>query len=294
MSKNKEINIFNLSFLDLLTGALGGVIIVFLCLSVIPHHDEDYPRIDREKAEKQLEYMDSIRENVSSIDGVVKGKNALTGSEVAGLRELAEGGAKEVKALENIMVQFQNVIHSLIARIERLKDALIKLKNKKSTTEKEIDKLEKMIDENRMITVMLQWYGKQDFDLTIYAENASQGKRVFRADLFAMDLTDRRFGEFTETSDKGPGMELFFVQNPPPGNYQIWVTLPNVRGDTNPPEFELILFNSGVFHECKMNYADTRKSILKVDGTPVSGIHVMDVKVDDHGYPKVKKYSCGN
>lgn len=291
----KEINIFNMSFLDLLSGALGGVLIIFLALSTRSVHDADYPTMAKEKTNQQLESIRKIRENRNSVEGALTGKSSLTQAEADRFGNLAKEGSGEVGKLEKYINEFQNLIARTVAEVARLNDQKIRTEGAKAAAEQKLKDTKEAIDKNRFITAILQWHGKQNLDLMAFIPNAPETEKRKDADLCRMSRcgNDARYGGMSEPILQGPGMEVFSVENPKSGTYQIWAFLENANGETADLSATVTVFYSGSYRECKVTFGQSAMTALTLPGGQVKqGIHVMDLVVKDRGFITRQAHVC--
>ncbi len=111
-ARNREINIFNMSLLDILCGALGAF--CFMMLSLLPYYrtpGEDI-RINEEQ-KKLLESVQDIKDLAERL------KNAKS---VEDLSELVKQLQEKILALENEIKQLQGRVNSLLAENDELKN----------------------------------------------------------------------------------------------------------------------------------------------------------------------------
>ncbi len=154
----KEINVFNVSFLDLLSGALGAVLILFI---VIPKMDAKI-----EQQLQELEAIKSLKVDVQSIQSMMQKldqsvpqdemekvlarlKSTVPQAEFDKISEdfnkKFEVFANEKKELEQQMQKVQTVIASLEQEIKKVQTELGKCDQKRTELKKETAELKKQI-----------------------------------------------------------------------------------------------------------------------------------------------------
>lgn len=145
----KEINVFNVSFLDLLSGALGAVLILFI---IIPKLTGDI-----KLALKELEEIKELKINVTQIEDMLETlKRSVPAAELAKVE-------KQFDDLESKIKELSTTIESLDSEIKRLQDKLAecdqqrtKLREKVKELEKQIEDLKNQLDNNGTLVQQLE------------------------------------------------------------------------------------------------------------------------------------------
>ena len=114
---NREVNIFNMSLLDILCGALGAF--CFMMLSLLPYYRPRAIEVSREQKEL-LDELQKIKDLSERL------KSASTAED---LTELVEQLKKQIAALEARIKQLQGQVNALSAENEDLKARVAKLED---------------------------------------------------------------------------------------------------------------------------------------------------------------------
>lgn len=115
--RNREVNIFNMSLLDILCGALGAF--CFMMLSLLPYYRPPGKEISISKQEKEL--LDEVQKIKDLAERL---KNTSTAEDQ---RELVELLRKEIVRLENEIKKMQGQLNALYAENEELRTRVAKL-----------------------------------------------------------------------------------------------------------------------------------------------------------------------
>jgi hypothetical protein len=173
-SRNREINIFNMSLLDILCGALGAF--CFLMLALLPYYrppGEDYKKITEEQ-QKILEEVQDIKDLAERL------KNTTN---VEDLRDLVEQLKKQILVLENQIKKLQGQLNALFAENTQLKERIDDLEKEKedllarlemARMEKERLEMEKMQLEQEKQKLERQLYNKNAWVVAVNAADPGQ------------------------------------------------------------------------------------------------------------------------
>jgi len=171
----REINVFNVSFLDLLSGALGAVLILFI---VIPKLTGDIKiklqeleqiqelKVDIQKIEnmmvqlkesvpedtfKELESrMDKLGKTISALEAEIKSvqsKLAECDAQRSKLKDQVKTLKKQVVDLEDRLKDNDKIVQQLQSEIEELRKQLEQVKSEKQAIESQVTTLEGTISE---------------------------------------------------------------------------------------------------------------------------------------------------
>lgn len=126
----KEINIFGTSFLDLLSGALAAVIILFI---VVPKGVQEDPELV-----KQVQELKTVTNDVK--EAIEKIKNSVP-------KEVFEKIKNEIETANKKLNELNNRIEKLEEDIKKVSSENIALKDKVKKQQEEIDKLKQQIED---------------------------------------------------------------------------------------------------------------------------------------------------
>lgn len=157
--KNREINIFNMSMLDVLTGALGAF--VFLMLSFVPYYNivqqNNLTPSEKDKANEQLkddleDLQEKKKELEEKVDQLVEqlkmvSKGDVTAEELAKLQEEIDKLRKEIDKLKARIVTLEAENDDLRDKITALKAEISELEDQITALRAEIQQLRDRIKE---------------------------------------------------------------------------------------------------------------------------------------------------
>lgn len=145
-ARNREINIFNMSLLDILCGALGAF--CFMMLSLLPYYRT--PGEDIRISEEQKKLLESVQDIKDIAERL---KNAKS---IEDLSELVKELQEKILALENEIKQLQGQVNSLLAERDELKQQVQKLEEEKQKLAAENQRLamenEQLFARNEQLT----------------------------------------------------------------------------------------------------------------------------------------------
>src|SRR5258708_4188952 len=200
--RNREINIFNMSLLDVLCGALGAF--CFLMLVLFPFYSQD--------------------KGSAKAPDVPNGVDPKTFEEAKG----------RIKELEDVLKKFQDYAGQADAQHKRLEAENRQLQNDLKAAQDRNDQLEMR---NPLLTMGRFTLGDSDF-VQVYVEDdrtTVKGGKSEKVD--PTKIQDSRFnGDFVAYAE-GAGMSYFLVRDSPIGEYRVFLKIikhkpsdPAIRG----------------------------------------------------------------
>lgn len=226
----KEINIFGASFLDLLSGALGAVIILFIIVPKMTQENID--AIEKvKKIESVIENIDTTIEEI--INMIPKEEYELIKEQFDNLKDKVNQLTEEIAELEQeiIKVQQENVqlkedlkdkdkmIAELQAELERLREKL----NQEEEKNKAINNVEQTLGVFAKFGIIASW-DELDTDVDMGVQNFNNGEQVWRMHanknwgILGQDVRER-------VDDGEQHFELFYVPEIKDGVYTAWVNI---------------------------------------------------------------------
>lgn len=214
MARN-DINIFGTSFLDLLSGALAAVIILFIIV----------PKMSSEQ-QNALEELEQLDVQVTDLHDLIA--------------QIQNSVPQEVyDQIERQMEELQNTISTLTERVESLQGQLSECREENESLQRQIEQLEQEIQQlsdqsgqgisdgkvfgiDAELGVVCIW--PENVDVDLHVVNLSSGNECnyrHTATSFGnlnMDIMER-------TEDNDDRYELFYQEHIVPGRYQIYVEL---------------------------------------------------------------------
>lgn len=240
----KEINIFGTSFLDLLSGALAAVIILFIVVPKMSSKQQD--------ALEEIERLNIQVENLSDLmqqleNSVPQEVYEQIQQQIDDLRNVISNLTEQVENLQSQLAAAQNENERLRAEVEQLRDAQQQseqLRQDNQRLQERIRELERQAQQrsqndrgvsdgkvfgmNAQLGVVCVWSENADVDL--YVKDLNSGMICF----FGKKNTP--FGNLNEDirsreSSDDDRYELFYQSRIIPGRYQIFVNI--FTEDTN-------------------------------------------------------------
>lgn len=282
--KNREINVFNTSAIDLFASAMG--VFILLMIITIPYytktdHSPQIPVVDKEEYDRLADQIADLNREMASIQ---REKNALD-EVILGLRnQLSE--ALSVKVEEPQTQPQRDIVPSLQARIRELELEIEAQKNKQQNlveaeekTAGLIDRVKKLESEleeqTKTIQVQIESIQRKDEEVRRIREELERVKATNRAsfvvvivkwttekhdlDLEVIDPDGARYnfrtkehagrsGLFSLDSRTGPGAEIFQSAEALVGEYRVIYEFYNSYGNDEPLEAQgTILTSKGSF-----------------------------------------------
>lgn len=164
--EKKEITIFNLSFMDLLSGALGGVIILLITIASLPFFDSERVDLINERIDVEMKALQQLKDYYGTLIYNVRNVERF-GLDMARITEIAG-------AIGSMVDQLEEHINHLDLTYKRLQVVQKNTLEEIETVEEEIKVLEEKVDEiNRTllkrsyIYITISWDTNDDVDLWV-------------------------------------------------------------------------------------------------------------------------------
>ena len=206
--RSREINVFNMSALDLFASALGAFILISIVL--MPYflrvEPEEVARLRQALAEAQAAEAET-RQRLDQVQGTLE----RTRNTLEQCREREAACQREVEALRPDAAALQSCRSELNACEEKLSKTFL--------------------------AIVIQWATERhDVDLHVFdaaGEEFSYEKKTIPG----------RPGELSADTTKGPGVEIWEVAEAPPGRYRVLYNLFDKNGNSAPA-----IVKGGVYH----------------------------------------------
>lgn len=234
----KEVNIFGTSFLDLLSGALGAVIILFI---IVPKMS-----VQQQETLQELETLNVQVEQLSELMSELE--NSVPQDVYTQLQQQLEDMQSTIETLSTQVEQLQSQNASLLAENEELRERIKQQENIEQDYEaaqRRIQELEERIEDmtetnnteitggmifgtNADLGVVCIW--PENVDVDLYVKNLQTGQicnfknKNYPWGNLLEDVRSRRVGD-----DR---YELFYQREIVPGEYQVYV---NIYSDVRAP-----------------------------------------------------------
>lgn len=264
--KRKDINIFGTSFLDLLSGALAAVIILFIIVPKMTASQQD--------ALEEIERMNIQVEELSSL--LEQLENSVPQNVFQELQQQLEELQHTVSSLSSQVENLQQRLSSAETENERLREEVEQLRQNESIIaqlRQENQRLQERVQElqeqqpqqdgqgisdgkvfgiNAEVGIVCFW--RENVDVDLHVKDLSTGIECF----YRRNVTP--FGNLNEdiqsrTTSDDDRYELFYQQHPVPGEYEI--SLVFYAGQTNQANVEgYIVMHPGRHNQIKIPYRD--------------------------------------
>ncbi|MDR2971638.1 MAG: hypothetical protein LBU83_06910 [Bacteroidales bacterium] len=211
--KRKEINIFSTSFLDLLSGALGAVLILFIIIPKITAEQRDtLEEIERlnVQTEQLVELLEQARNSIPT--------------------ELFEQIQEQLHELQNTIDELTQTTQNLQQRLQNTEAENERLREQLAQTQQQLEREraqnrdaagERMFGINAKLGVVCFW--QENIDVDLYVKNITTGEICF----WNNKTTD--FGilmeDITSRGQNDDRYELFYQSEIIPGRYLIYVNI---------------------------------------------------------------------
>lgn len=231
--KRKEINIFSMSFLDLLSGALGAVIILFIVV----------PKMDAKSKETQ-EVMDELNLEASQLAEMVERlENSVDSSIYKSTMEQLNQVEESLAGAKQNMQELQNDLTESQAEYAEAQNRVGQLKKKVERTSQELQQTRESLDEMKLfgvdaeLAIICKWDIDVDVDLYLYSHQEQSWC------YFEGPYRRTRFGELLkdQTQATGESYEMIYQPKLVEGKYDLYM---NVYRSTARVEVEgyIVLF----------------------------------------------------
>jgi hypothetical protein len=233
----KEVNVFGASFLDLLSGALGAVIILYIIVPKLTITVEEY--------EEQVKLAEEVQALGLSIDALsslipqeelealhaqmerIQQARAELERELSSMQQALQQCLAESAQCQAQIQQLQQQVQQLEAQLAQTQQQLAQTQQQLAQSEAELsrceselagcpDTVEEIEGDQRFIIVNLDWRSQyHDIDLHVIDPAGNEFKYNRRTFSNAP-------GELTVDNLCGPGFEVWQVISPRPGRYQLY------------------------------------------------------------------------
>jgi hypothetical protein len=245
---NREISVFNMSMLDVITGALGAFLMIMIIL--FPHYNRDTSELIAEIQEQEARIAALESEANAAQLALADARAEVTEAErrAEAAEELPEEAAAELEAAVAARAEAErraNTADAELAEAER--------RARESETER--DRLRERLDKTFLV-VLIQWQSDaQDVDMHVVDPSGAHFN-------FGRSTVDGRRGELSEDQTGGPGIEVWQIEEADPGEYRVYVKLYARHGNpANPSVRGRVYFRDG--------RGDLRDMVLRVEDQDV-------------------------
>lgn len=248
----KEINIFGTSFLDLLSGALAAVIILFIIVPKMMPNDVEL-----------LERITEIKSITGDIDNALQRiKYSVPKDVYEKIKEQMDTLNDKIRQLSERVEELETQIKQVVAENDELKQKLAEKDSQTDQLKRELEDLKKQLEEEKennsptntiektlgvfaKFAILCRWEEPTtDVDLGVQSFNAepSQVWRMYPSKPWGILGEDVR----ERSDDTSERFELFYVPEIVPGEYTAWVNVySGSRGESAQVNCTLIFHPNG-------------------------------------------------
>lgn len=218
----KEFNIFSISFLDLLSGALGAVIILFIVV----------PKMTSEQ-QQTIETLDELNIQVETVAEMIEQLEHSVD------REVAEALSQQVEQLQETAQRARQAAEQLQQENEQLREELRTEQEARRRAQQRTEEARQATNTGRgpemfgvsaEFAVISKW--QENIDVDLYLKDVSSGKWCFYRQTdpgFAKYLADIQHRERQDDNS----YEMVYQQVLKPGTYEVYIHLYTPSGTAN-------------------------------------------------------------
>jgi prefoldin subunit 5 len=221
----KQINVFGASFLDLLSGALGAVIILYVIVPKMEIPVEEFE--EQQRIAEEIAVLGMSIEEISNMIPQADSDQLL--EQLSAIEETNSSLQREIRRMEIRLEQFESspdqedLIAELEGQINELEEQIENVRSELSECEAGRadceDDLEKIEGDARFLVVVMSWStAKHDVDLHVIDPDGNE----FMYNSRSFEGVE---GELTVDNTCGPGYEVWNIAAPMEGEYEIYTNL---------------------------------------------------------------------
>jgi regulator of replication initiation timing len=276
----KEVNVFGASFLDLLSGALGAIIILYIIVPKLSAEQSDIlEQVEMLNAEL-TEINDILEEFRQSVpEALYEELMARFADMEQRINDLYERVSELEETLRETRAENEALQAELAACREESQRLAREVNELRESMERENSEMERMESELRaarellaktFLVIYIQWPTAADVDLHVTdpagAEFSYQNK-----------IIAGRPGELSEDVVNGPGAEVWEVRVADPGNYHVEANLYSGDGNINHPVRGRIFFRDGSepITDVALRGVGTRRTLLRFNVDTEGNVNFM-------------------
>ena len=219
----KEINVFGTSFLDLLSGALAAVIILFVIVPKMSASDQEALREIQEADVQVTELAAMIRQLENAVP-----------------QEQFDAIMQQIEELRRTIDDLSEQVNNMAQQLEQTRQENEQMRQQIEQQQQRIAELEEELDRNRQASQMGKIFGvdaelgvvclwRENIDVDLYVTDLSTNQTCY----YHQSSTD--FGQLNEDITSRPDsdddrFELFYQRHLKPGRYRISVNI--YRGES--------------------------------------------------------------
>lgn len=226
----KQINVFGASFLDLLSGALGAVIILYVIVPKMDIPVEEYE--EQRRIAEEIAALGISIEEISNMIPQADYDQLL--EQLSTIEETNSALQREIRRMETRLEQFESFpdqedliaelegqINELEEQIENVRSELSECEAGRADCEEDLEKIE---GDARFLVVVMSW-STANHDVDLHVVDPDGNEFMYNSRTF-----EGVEGELTVDNTCGPGYEVWNIAAPQEGEYEIYTNLYSRNG----------------------------------------------------------------
>lgn len=274
----REVNVFGTSFLDLLSGALAAVIILFVIVPKVSRQESDALQeiqrmnvqveeladlIEQARNSVPQELFEQIQQQMEELQATV---NQLS-QEVDALQARLDESEAENRQLHQQVEELQQQIENQQRQIQQQQDEIDRLQRdaQRQTNQQISDGT--VLGTNADVAIVCLW--TENIDVDLYVQDTRTGEKCCYEHKRAAFGTLRE--DITSRSVGDDSFELFYQTRPYPGEYRVWVQVYNsMKGNAAAHVEGYVVMHPGRSNQIKIDiqpFAVTSPNTPRMIGT---------------------------
>jgi len=228
--RNREINIFNLSMLDVIAGAMAAFLIIMIVL--MPYYRKEHIDYQAIVAELQRQLAQAQHQAQAAAARTAAAEEAARAAESAAA-DAAADAAEQVRAAQAAAADAAEQVGAAQAAAAA---ANAQAQQQRERAEGLARRLAKTF-----LVLYVRWNTRDDIDLHVIDPSGAEFS-------FQRKTISGRPGELSEDTINGPGNEVWEIRDAPPGDYRVLVHLYSVKDSTKPVSIQGRVFHRDDSH----------------------------------------------
>jgi uncharacterized protein YfaP (DUF2135 family) len=258
--RNREINIFNMSALDLFASALGAFILMFVI--VMPY----YLNPDKEAVRKIIQENAQLKADLSKCQAQVtalQGQVAELQGQIQNLQQQLASCEQQKQALQTENTQLKQDQSQKQARLQALERENAGLKQENAGFKERLSKT--------FLAVVMKW-STEKVDIDLYVKDPSGNIFSFHNQYYSGTPA-----ELSVDTKEGPGIEIWEHPSAPPGDYVVFYDFFKQSPARTPTEITgNVYFRDGAkkLETTRLNAPGENKQVAVITVTPEGDVNV--------------------
>jgi hypothetical protein len=258
----RPIEVFSVSFLDLLSGALGAVILLYVIVPRLTIPVEDF-----EEQKKLAEEVKQLGLDIEMLSAL------LPQDQFAEIQQQMQDLIKAKEEIESRITELQRKLkdceQSKDNNQQQVKELEQQLEKERAALKKCEDEFEKLEGNGKYVLITMNWNTEDDVDLHVIDPTGN----IFN---YSQKTHPGSTGELTLDNTNGPGLEVWTIINPEQGEYKVYANLYSKKSTLNTLVEIKIYHRNGTreYPEAILTMPDetaSNKKLICTFNVPVSG-----------------------